>query len=323
MTEKYGELKVFYGSSNPKLGAEICEELEIECGKILIKKFANDETYIQFQENVRDKDVFLLQTASKPINDNFVELLIMIDAAKRSSAGRITVVMPSYFYARQDRKAASREPISARLVADLLEKAGADRTLVLELHSDQIQGFFNIPLDNLSPKRIFIKKARELFPNKKENVIIAPDAGAAKKSTKISKTLDCGLGIINKVRTKHNEANALNIIGEDVEGKNCLIFDDMLDTGGSLCVATKMLKDKGAKKIVAFITHGIFSGDAIKKIEESNISKIYVTNTLPQNTKSEKIEVLSVANYFAEAIKCIHKGESVSTLFDKGIKTEK
>ncbi len=317
-----GKLRVFYGSSNPDLGEGICKNLGIKCGEIKIKKFANGEKYVQFLENVRDKDIFLVQTNTTPVDENLIELLIMIDAAKRSSAGRITVVMPFYFYARQDRKAASREPITARLVADLLEKAGANRVLVLELHSDQIQGFFNIPFDNLAPKRIFLKKVKELGISK-NSVVVAPDAGAAKKSTKISKTLDCGLAIINKVRSshysKHNTCEALNIIGESVEGKNCLIFDDILDTGGTLCEAARMLKEKGAEKVYAFITHGIFSGDAINKINESEIDKIFTTNTIPQNKKSSKIEVIDISEYFAESIKCIHEGESVSVLFDKGL----
>lgn len=322
MTLFYGELKVFFGNSNPDLGKKICEQLNITPGLINIKKFSNGEKYVQFAENVRDKDIFLVQTATEPIDENLMELLIMIDAAKRSSAGRITAVIPFFFYARQDRKAASREAITAKLVADLLEKAGSDRVIVLELHSDQIQGFFNIPFDNLAPKRIFIKKAKEISPNNNENVVVAIDAGGAKKATKISKTLNCNLAIINKIRSKHNASEAVHIIGDPVKNKNCLIFDDMADTAGSLCNGANLLKENGAKKVIAFITHGIFSKNAIEKINASLIDIIYTTNTLPQNKISKKIKVVNVSDYFAESIKCINEGRSVSEIFNKGITEE-
>jgi len=311
--QSFGEIKIFCGSSNQKLGKTICKHLNLEDGQIEIKKFSSGETYVRLLENVRGKDVFLLQTATEPINDNLIELLIMVDAAKRASAGRITVIMPHFFYARQDRKAASREPISAKLIAQLLESSGANRIISLEIHSDQIQGFFNIPLDNLAPKKIFIDKAKELCSN--NGVVVAPDAGAAKKSTKISKTIDCGLAIVNKVRTCHNNASALNIIGDDVNGKVCLMFDDIVDTGGSLCEAAKLLKENDAGKIYAFITHGLFNGNAIEKINASEIDKIFTTDSVPQNKKCDKIEVISVADYFAQSIKAIHENESVSALF--------
>jgi ribose-phosphate pyrophosphokinase len=307
------EMKVFFGLSNPSLGKEICKELNLEEGKIEIKKFASGETYVRFLENIRAKDVFLIQTATEPINDYLMELLIMIDAAKRASAGRITVVMPFFFYARQDRKATSREPISAKLIADLLEKAGTNRVVTLEVHSDQIQGFFNIPFDNLAPKKIFIENANIVCEG--ECVVVAPDAGAAKKSTKISKTLDCGLAIINKVRSAHNNAQALNIIGDSVNGKTCLIFDDIVDTGGSLCEASNLVKANGAKKIYAFITHGLFNGNAIEKINKSEIDIIFTTNTIPQNKICDKIKIISVSQYFAQVIKAIHENESVSATF--------
>jgi ribose-phosphate pyrophosphokinase len=311
--QQLGELKLFIGSSNPKLGEEICKHLSAPLGKIDIKKFASGETYVRFLENIRACDVFLIQTAVEPINDNLMELLIMIDAAKRASAGRITVIMPHFFYARQDRKAASREPITAKLVSDLLEKAGANRIVTLEVHSDQIQGFSNIPFDNLSPKKIFVKKAKELCEG--GCVVVAPDAGAAKKSTKISKTLESGLAIINKVRSKHNAACALNIIGDSVNEKTCLIFDDIVDTGGSLCEAANLIKKEGATKVYAFITHGLFNGNAIEKIQASEIDTIFTTDTVPQNKMFDKLKVISVADYFADAISSIHDNESVSALF--------
>jgi len=311
-------LKLFCGSSNLPLGKKIAKELNIPLGGILIKKFANDETYVQFQENIRGKDVFLLQTAVKPINENLIELLMMIDAAKRASAKRITVVTPNYFYGRQDRKAASREPISSKLVADLLVTAGANRLLTLDLHSDQTQGFFNIPFDNLPSTNIFIEKAIELGG---ENVVVvSPDAGSAKKSAKISMEMGAELAIINKIRTKHNESQALNIIGAEVKGKDCMMFDDMIDTAGTLCTAAKLLKENGAKKIYAFATHGILSKDAVKNIESSGIDKVFLTDTLPLTTNSSKIEEISVAKYLADAIKNIHNEESVSELFGEKLK---
>lgn len=305
----------FSGSSNPKLATKITRNLSFKKGKVILKKFANGEIYTQFSDNVRGKDVFLLQTATEPINDNLVELLIMIDAAKRASAGRIVAVIPNFFYARQDRKTASREPITARLIADLLTTAGADRVITIDLHSNQTQGFFNIPLDNLPTSNIMMKKARQL--TKQKGVVVAPDAGSAKRATEIAEKMGLELAIINKIRAEHNKAKALNIIGADVNGKNCLIFDDMVDTGGSLCTSIDMLKDNGAKKVYAFITHGILSGDAIQKIENSKVDKLFISDTIPLKTKSPKIEVVSIANYIAKAIKCIHQDKSVSVLFDK------
>ncbi len=307
------ELKFFYGSSNPKLGEEITQALNIEKGQVLVKKFANGETYVQFLENVRAKDVFILQTAVEPINDDLIELLIMIDAAKRSSAGRITAVIPNYFYARQDRKAAPREPITAKLVADLLTAAGANRILTLDLHSEQLQGFFNIPLDNMPARTIMIRKAKEISNN---FIVVAPDAGAAKNSTKLSMKMNCGLAIINKVRCEHNECEALNIIGEDVKGKDALIFDDIIDTGGTLRNAAEMLKEKGALRVFAFATHGVFSGDAVEKMDKSQIDKIFITDSIPMRKKSDKIEVISVAEYLGKAMRCINEEKSVSVLFE-------
>jgi len=315
LKNKVKEIMLFSGLSNPNLGKEIAKHLSINEGKINLKKFSNGETYAQFMENIRGQDVFLLQTATHPINDHLMELLIKIDAAKRASAGRITAVIPNFFYSRQDRKADSREPITAKLVADLITTAGADRVITIDLHSDQTQGFFNIPLDNLPTTSIMIKKAKELI--KDEGVVVAPDAGSAKRATKIASRMGLELAIINKIRLKHNEAKALNIIGAEVKGKTCLIFDDMIDTGGSLCTTIDMLKDEGATKVYAFITHGILSGDAVKKIEESKVDKLYISDSLPLKTHSEKIEIISIAKYIACAIKCIHEDESVSILFDK------
>jgi ribose-phosphate pyrophosphokinase len=307
------EMIFFYGSSNPELGKKMAKCLNAPEGKIKIKKFANGEIYAQFEENIRGKDVFLMQTATEPLNDNLMELLIMIDAAKRSSAGRIIAVIPNYFYARQDRKAASREPITARLVADLITTAGADRVITMDLHSDQTQGFFDLPLDNLPTSSTLIKKAEEYIDD--DTVVVAPDAGSAKKATKIASRMNLELAIINKIRLKHNEAKALNIIGADVKGRTCIMFDDMVDTGGSLCTAVEMLLENGAKKVYAFATHGILSLDAVEKLEKSGIEKLIITDTLPFNKKSTKIEQISIAEYLCRAMQCIHCQESVSILF--------
>ena len=307
-------LKFFYGSSNPELGKNISSFLGMAPGQVTLKKFANGEIYAQFLENIRGKDVFLMQTAVDPINDHLVELLIMIDAAKRASAGRITAITPNYFYARQDRKAASREPITARLVADLLTTAGANRIITIDLHSDQTQGFFVIPLDNLPIRSTLMRKAKELV-GEEEAVVVSPDAGAAKSATKIAMKMGLDLAIINKMRTAHNEAKALSIIGADVKGKTCIIFDDMVDTAGSLCASAEMLKEKGAKKIFALATHAIMSGNAVEKIESSPIDRLVVSDTIPLKVKSAKIEQIGISDYLAKAIQCIHNDESVSVLF--------
>jgi len=310
-----GKLLFFSGSSNQELGKKISSFLGTESGKITLKKFSNGETYARFDENVRGNDVFILQTATEPINDNLMELCIMIDAAKRASAGRITAVIPNYFYARQDRKAESREPITAKLIADFLQTAGADRIITLDLHCDQIQGFFNIPLDNLPSTGIFVEKALSLSDGK--GVIVSPDAGSAKKSTKIATKMNVGLAIINKVRTGHNTCESKNIIGAEIKEKNCLIFDDIVDTAGSLCAAADLLKEEGAKNVYAFVTHGVLSSNAIEKINNSKITKLFVTDSIPLNKTSPKIEIVSVSKYLANAILCIHNNESVSGLFDK------
>lgn len=313
-------MKLFYGLSNPDLGREIAKKLDQEPGKLKIQKFANDETFVQLLENVRGKNVFLMQTAVAPINDNFMELLIMIDAAKRASADKIIVITPNYFYSRQDRKSGSREPITAKLVADQLTIAGATRLITLDLHSDQIQGFFNIPMDNLPTSQLFMKRATEMMQgnNPIDFVVVSPDGGAVKKSSKIAASLGTGLAVINKMRTEPNKASVvadLPIMGTPVKNKTCFIFDDMIDTGGSLFEATRTLKKHKAKGIYAFITHGIFSNDAWEKLGKSEINKLIVTNSIPLRIKSERVEVLSVADYLAKAILRVNNDKSVSVLF--------
>ncbi len=309
---KNHEIKVFAGSSCPGLGKSIADYLGIPLGKVELKKFNNGETYARFEENVRGRDVFLVQSLYGSINDYLVELLIMLDAAKRSSAARVTPVISHYAYARQDWKAASREPITAKLVADLLSAAGADRLICLDLHSEQIQGFFNIPVDVLTalPKFLKIVEAQK----NESSVVLAPDAGSAKKSTKAAGILGTGLAIANKRRPKHGEAEVVSLIG-DVKGKDCFIFEDMIDTGGTIRAAAKSVKEAGANSVSVFATHGIFSGNALEKIEESQIDKVVVSNSIPHSPKG-KLEVIDISSLLGESIKRIHSNESVSSLFE-------
>lgn len=312
MTEK--ELKIFAGSSNPELAEKIAAFLGKPLGKIEIKRFNDGEQYVRFLENIRGTDLFLVQGTSKPTSENLMELLIMIDAAKRASAARITAVMPYFGYARQDRKAASREPITAKLVADLLTTAGADRILTLDLHSASIQGFFNQPVDNLTAIPQLVEWIQQQgFAN---TVVVAPDAGSAKKNSKIAKQLNVELVIVNKSRPEHGKAEALHLIGE-AKGKNCLIFDDMIDTAGTICAAADALKKAGSEKVIVCATHGLFSGQAFERIEKSGIDFVIITDSIPQQeNENAKIKVLSVAELLGEAVKRTHSNESISSLFD-------
>ncbi|MDD5163944.1 MAG: ribose-phosphate pyrophosphokinase [Candidatus ainarchaeum sp.] len=310
------ELMVFSGTANPGLSKGIADYLKISLGKIEIKRFADSEIYVRFLENIRGKDVFLIQGTSKPVNENLMELLVMIDAAKRASAARITAVMPYFGYARQDRKATSREPITAKLVADIVSKAGADRVITLDLHSGQLQGFFNIPLDNLTSSIKLMDYAKN--KNLDNLLVVAPDAGAAKNSTKIARKLGTELAIVNKARAKHNEAEVCNIIGE-VSGMNCIMFDDLIDTAGTICCVAGELKKAGAKEIFACASHGLFSKDALEKISKAPISEVVVTNSIPQETNQKackKIKTIEIADLIGEAINRTHKNESISSLFD-------
>ncbi len=307
------KMLVFSGSSHPLLAKKIADYLGTQLGQIDLKKFNNGESYARFLENIRGTDVFLVQSMHGQINDCLMELLIMLDAAKRASAARVTPVIAHYAYARQDWKAASREPITAKLVADLLSKAGADRVIALDLHSEQIQGFFNIPVDFLTAQPKFIKLVRE---KKFENpIILAPDAGSAKKAAKAAKLLGIDLAIVNKRRPKPGVAEAAHLIG-DVEGKDCIMFEDMIDTGGTICAAAAAVKKAGATSATVCATHGIFSGNALQRIEESAVDKVIVSNSIPQEkNKSKKLEVMDVSDLLAEAIKRIHSNESISSLF--------
>jgi ribose-phosphate pyrophosphokinase len=285
-------------------------------GNAEVKTFSDGEISVEINENVRGKDVFIIQPTCPPVNDNLMELLIMIDAARRASAGRITAVIPYYGYARQDRKVAPRQPISAKLVANLITVAGASRVLTMDLHAGQIQGFFDIPVDNLFARPVLLHYLKEHF--KDDLVIVSPDAGGVERARAFAKRLDASLAIIDKRRERANVAEVMNIIG-DVKGKTAVIVDDMVDTGGTLTKAASALLDKGASAVYACCTHPVLSGNAVQRIEESPIKELIVTDTIPlseEARKCKKIKVLSVGKLFGEAVRRIHLNESVSVLFE-------
>ncbi len=308
-------MKLFSGTSNTILAQEVCNYLGIEQGKITSGKFSDGETLIEIHENIRGGDVFVLQSTCPPVNDNLMQLLIIIDALRRASAKRITAIIPYYGYGRQDRKAKPRVPITAKLVADLITVAGANRVVSMDLHAGQIQGYFNIPVDNIFAAPLLLKYIRNHFED--NLVIVSPDAGGVERARAFGKRLGATLAIIDKRRDAPNIAEAMNIIGE-VEGKTAVILDDMVDTAGTLTQAAKALKNREVAKIYACCTHPVLSGPAIKRIEESPIDHLVVTNTIPLNEKAQKcskITSLSVDELLAETIKRIFNSESVSTLF--------
>ncbi len=308
------ELQLFSGSANTELAERIAKELKTSLGKAEIVRFANSEIKTKINENVRGKDVFLIQSVSNPVNENLMEMLIFIDSLKRASAQRITAVIPWFAYARQDKKFEGREPITAKLVSNLITVAGANRVLALDLHSPTIQGFFDIPVDNLTAFPILIDWVnRNGF---KDLVVVAPDDGAMKKATNVSKKLNAGIAFINKSRPKENVAEVHHVIG-NVKEKNCFIFDDMVDTAGTIVVAAEALKRNGAKNVFVLATHGPLSGKAVERIEKSKISKVVLTDSISlKNKKCKKVEVVSVAPLLAKAIKRIHESKSVSELFE-------
>ena len=308
-------MKLFGGTSNPELTREVCDYLGIEPGKVAAKTFSDGETQVEIHENIRGGDVFVLQSTSTPVNDNLMQLLIMMDALRRASAERITAIIPYYGYGRQDRKVKPRVPISAKLVADLITTAGANRVVSMDLHAGQIQGYFNIPVDNLFAAPLLLKYIRTHFQD--DLVIVSPDAGGVERARAFAKRLEASLAIIDKRRDAPNIAQAMNIIGE-VKKKTAVILDDMVDTAGTLTQAAAALKDKGASSIYACCTHPVLSGASIEKIEASPIDILVVTNTIPLNEKSQKckkITVLSVAELLGETIRRIYNSNSVSTLF--------
>ena len=309
------EMKVFSGSANQKLAKDIVDHLNIPLSQISIERLKDSEIYVKIEENVRGVDVFVIQPLCRPVNDNFVELTIMIDAIKRASAARITAVIPYFGYARQDRKTSGREPITAKLIANLLVSAGLDRVLTIDLHSDQIQGFFDIPLDHLTAISLFTDHIKKQdCPNP---VIVSPDLGSVKRVRKIADLLDLPFAILDKVRKKPNVVTKVNLLG-DVRGKTAILIDDMIDTAGTLCNAAYLAEKEGAKSVTAAATHGVLSDPALDRLKEAPIKELIITDTI--FVKKEKqlpnMKIVSVANVFAEAIKRIHNGESVSALFD-------
>ncbi len=305
--------KLFCGRANPDFAKSVADYLEQELGEITIRTFSDGELWIRFDENIRGEDVFIIQSTNPP-ETNIIELLLMMDAAKRASARRVTAVVPYYGYARQDRKDQPRVPISAKLFADLMQAAGADRVVAMDLHSSQIQGYFNIPFDHLYSKRVLVNAIKDL---KMDNmVVLAPDIGSVPMSRSYAQLLEASLAIIDKRRPGHNRAKVMHLIG-DVKGKNVLIMDDMVDTAGTLAAAAKHAMDKGASSVMAACTHGVLSGPAVERIMTSPIEKILVSDSIriPEDKNFEKLEKVSVAPVFGEAIRRIHNEESISVLF--------
>ena len=314
------EIKVFAGNSNPELAEHICSELYRTLGKADVAQFADGECSVSVFEPVRGKDVFIVQSTCNHVNDNLMELLIMIDAMRRASAGRITAVIPYFGYARQDRKAKSRDPISAKLVANLITTAGADRVLTMDLHAAQIQGFFDIPVDNLLGSHLFVKHFVNMFGKGNEDImVVSPDVGSTARVRAFSMKLGVNMAIVDKRREKANQSEVMNIIG-NVEGKTCILLDDIVDTAGSLCGAAKAISEiGGAKKVYACATHGVLSGPAIERIENSCIEELLLLDTIPYPENAQpcdKIKYMSVAPVFAEAIQRVYEEISISNLFE-------
>ncbi len=313
-------IKLFTGNANPELARAICEYLDINLGKATVKTFSDGEIMVEIGENVRGKDIYILQSACHPVNDHLMELLIMIDALKRASAARINVVFPYYCYSRQDRKVAPRVPISAKMVADLISVAGAHRLISLDLHANQIQGFFDIPVDNIFAAPVMLDYMKENFKKDLDEgsfVIVSPDAGGVERARAFAKRLACGLAIVVKRGTEDSDKNAWELIG-NVQGMSCMILDDMVDTGKTLLRAVNALYDAGASKINACCTHGVLSGDSVEKIDRSHLESLIITDSIPlreKRSRTGKIIVLSVAQLLGETIKRVYHHDSVSSLF--------
>jgi ribose-phosphate pyrophosphokinase len=309
-------IQLFSGNSNEKLAKEIAHVLGIPLGDATVSQFSDGEILVQINENVRGSDVFVLQSTCTPVNENIMELLLMIDALKRASAGRITAVIPYYGYARQDRKVQPRVPISSRLVADLITAVGVHRVLTVDLHAGQIQGFFDIPVDHLYASPVLSEYVKEKYLN--DIVVVSPDAGGVERARAFAKRLTASLAIIDKRRERANESEVMNVIG-DVQGMDAILFDDMVDTAGTIAKAVSAIKEQGARTIVAACTHAVLSGSAVEKINASELKEMIVTNTIPMDKnqkKCKKLTVLSVAPLLGEAIKRIHEESSVSSLFE-------
>lgn len=314
--DSYGEPKLITGTANPQLAKSISRHLKCPLTPAIAQPFSDGEIRVEIGANVRGNDVFVIQSTCRPVNNSLIELCLMLDALKRASARRITAVVPYYGYARQDRKVVPRVPISAKMVADFLMVAGAGRLLTMDLHAGQIQGFFDKPVDNLYASKVLLTYLKEL---KSDLVLVSPDAGGTERARAFAKRLQAGLAIVDKRRDKPNQASAMNIIGQ-VEGKTAVIVDDMVDTAGTLVAAADALSDRGANNVYACVTHPVLSGPAIERINNSKLSKVVVTDTIPLTPEAElcsKIEVVSVAELFAEAIKNINQETSISGLFSK------
>ena len=311
----HSDLKIFTGNSNPALAQEICDHLSVPLSKATVKTFSDGEIMVEINENVRGRDVFVVQSTCQPSNQNLIELLVMIDALKRASAARITAVIPYFGYARQDRKVAPRTPITSKLVADLITTAGAQRVLCVDLHAGQIQGFFNIPVDHLYAAPVVLEDIKSRFVD--ELVVVSPDAGGTERARAFAKRLNAGLAIIDKRRSAANVSEVMHIIG-DVDGKTCIIVDDMIDTAGTLCQAAAALKAHGAGDVYATATHAVLSGPALQRINDSELKEVLISNTIPTADKVKecpRLRVISVAKLLAEAIRRINGNESVSSLF--------
>ncbi|MCD8238604.1 MAG: ribose-phosphate diphosphokinase [Clostridiales bacterium] len=313
-----GNIKIFSGTSNRLLAENIASEIGLSVSKAHVGQFSDGEISINLLETVRGADVYIINSTSNPVNDSLMELLIMIDACKRASAGRINAVIPYYGYARQDRKARPRDPISAKLVADMLTTAGADRVLTMDLHCAQIQGFFDIPVDHLRGNTLLTDYYETKFEDEMDNIVaVSPDLGSVARTRAFAEKLNVPLAIIDKRRPKPNVSEIMNIIG-DIKGKNCILVDDMIDTAGTICNAANAIKERGAKSVYACCTHGVFSGNALEKIEKSAIDQLIMLDTIhfPEEKMISKIKILSTAKIFADAIYRIHECLPISRLYD-------
>ncbi|MCQ4143584.1 MULTISPECIES: ribose-phosphate pyrophosphokinase [Vogesella] len=316
----YDSLMVFTGTANPELAQNVVKHLDISLGRADVGKFSDGEVAVELLENVRGRDVFILQSTCAPTNDNLMEILTMADALKRASAGRITAAIPYFGYARQDRRPRSaRVPITAKLVANMLTSAGIDRVLTVDLHADQIQGFFDMPVDNVYATPVLLKDIRS--QRIEDLIVVSPDVGGVVRARAVAKALNTDLAIIDKRRPKANVAEVMNIIG-DVQGRTCLIIDDMIDTANTLCKAASALKERGAERVLAYATHAIFSGQAVDRINNSDIDQVVITDTIPlsaQAKQSTRIRVVSIGGLIAETLRRINNEESVSYLFNEDL----
>lgn len=312
----FGELSIITGNSNIPLAQSVCKELGVELSDTEVKHFKDGEINLNIADSTRGADVFIIQPTSSPVNDHLMELLILIDALKRASAGRINAVVPYYGYARQDRKTKAREPITAKLVADLLTVAGADRVVTMDLHAGQIQGYFDIPVDHLSALKKLSSYFKPLVDSGEEFVAVSPDLGGVTRTRKFANHLKLPIAIIEKVRPRPNENEVMNVIGE-IEGKNVILVDDIIDTGGTICKAAEVLKQRGAKKVYGAATHGVLSDNAVDRIEASELEEFIITDTInqPEENLRNKIKVVSVGDLIAKAINRIHSNQSISVIF--------